>query len=210
MIANPVRARSPFAPDFSFTTEQKQSLTNDSLRGKVVLLDFWGTWCPPCRESVPMLRDLNKRYSGKAFQLVGVSSDEDLDVWKTFIAEQKMDWSEYIDLEGRVLESFKVDSFPTYVVLDKDGVIRFRQSGIGPTTQGDLQEAIGNALKRDPDPKLAAALATEAQVEPARSPTGAYFSFVRNHGCRICICGISGRATIAGGPSNITHGRVPD
>lgn len=165
-IVNPVRARTPLAPAFSFTTLEQQQVSNVNLRGKVVLMDFWGTWCPPCRESVPILRDLNKRFSGKGFQLIGVSSDDDEDVWKTFIAAQKMAWAEYIDLSGSVQESFKIESFPTFIVLDKDGVIRFRQSGIGPSTGGDLDEAISKALKRDSDPKLAAAAAAEAAELP--------------------------------------------
>jgi thiol-disulfide isomerase/thioredoxin len=167
IVANPLRARAPFAPDFSFTTRQNQDLSNAALRGKVVLMDFWGTWCPPCRESVPMLRNLNKKYAGKPFQLVSVSSDDDEDVWKTYIQAEHMDWSQYIDLQGDVLHSFKVESFPTFVVLDKDGVIRFRQSGEGPTTEGDLEDAIGKYLKRESDPKLAAAAAAEAS--PARN-----------------------------------------
>jgi len=170
VIANPIRARTPFAPHFSFTTHENQNVSNASLRGKVVLLDFWGTWCPPCRESVPILRDLNKKYAGKPFQLVGISSDNDEDVWKTFIQAQHMDWSEYIDLSDEVLQAFKVESFPTYIVLDKDGVIRFRQSGLGEYTQGELAEAINKALKRESDPKLAAAAAAE---EPPRSASNA-------------------------------------
>jgi len=165
-IANPIRARTPFAPRFSFTTLENRQVSNANVRGKVVLLDFWGTWCPPCRESVPILRSLNKRYSAKGFQLIGVSSDDDEDVWKTFIGAQKMDWAEYIDLSGEMQERFKIESFPTYIVLDKDGVIRFRQSGLGPSTEGELDEAIGKALKRDFDPKLAAAAAAEV-AEPA-------------------------------------------
>src|SRR5216684_1404291 len=161
VIANPIRARTPFAPHFSFTTHENQNVSNASLRGKVVLLDFWGTWCPPCRESVPILRDLHKKYAGKSFQLVGISSDNDEDVWKTFIQAQHMDWSEYIDLSDEVLRAFKVESFPTYIVLDKDGVIRFRQSGLGEYTQGELTDAIKKALKRESDPKLAAAAAAE-------------------------------------------------
>jgi thiol-disulfide isomerase/thioredoxin len=161
VIANPIRARTPFAPHFSFTTHENQNVSNASLRGKVVLLDFWGTWCPPCRESVPILRDLNKKYAGKSFQLVGISSDNDEEVWKTFIQAQHMDWSEYIDLSDEVLQAFKVESFPTYIVLDKDGVIRFRQSGLGEYTQGELTDAIKKALKRESDPKLAAAAAAE-------------------------------------------------
>jgi thiol-disulfide isomerase/thioredoxin len=172
IIANPIRARAPFAPDFSFTTHENQNLSNTGLHGKVVLMDFWGTWCPPCRESVPILRNLNKKYSGKPFQLVGVSSDDDEDVWKTFIAAQHMDWSEYIDLSEQVLQAFKIESFPTYIVLDKDGVIRLRQSGLGPSTEMDLEEAINKALKRDSDPKLAAAAAAEAPASPAVRASG--------------------------------------
>jgi thiol-disulfide isomerase/thioredoxin len=163
MIANPIRAREPFAPDFSFTSHEKQLISNSSLRGKVVLLDFWGTWCPPCRESVPTLRDLQKKYAGKGFELVSVSSDDDEDVWRTFIEAQKMNWSEYIDLSGEVLSAFNVESFPTYVVLDKDGVMRFRQSGFAQSTEGELVDAINKALKRNSDPNLAAAAATDAK-----------------------------------------------
>lgn len=155
-VANPIRARSPFAPDFSFTTLEHQQISNSTLRGKVVLLDFWGTWCPPCRESIPVLRDLNKKYAGKPFQLVGISSDDDEDVWRTFVQAQSMDWAEYIDTSENVLEAFKIESFPTYVVLDKDGVVRYRQSGFGQTTGPELEEAINKALKRESDPKLAA------------------------------------------------------
>lgn len=165
MVANPLRARAPFAPDFSFTTRQNQDLSNAALRGKVVLMDFWGTWCPPCRESVPILRNLNKKYVGKPFQLVSVSSDDDEDVWRTYIQAEHMDWPQYIDLPGDVLHAFKVESFPTFVVLDKDGVIRFRQSGEGPATEGELEDAIGKCLKRESDPKLAAA----AEASPAMS-----------------------------------------
>jgi thiol-disulfide isomerase/thioredoxin len=175
MVANPLRARAPFAPDFSFTTTQNQAVSNAALRGKVVLVDFWGTWCPPCRASVPALRNLNKKYSGKAFQLVSVSSDDDEDVWKTFVKAERMDWFQYIDLPGNVLHAFKVDSFPTFIVLDKDGVIRFRQSGEGPETEGELEDAINKYLKRESDPKLAAAAAAEAAVSssPASSPRSA-------------------------------------
>ena len=165
MIANPIRAREPFAPDFSFTSHEKQTISNSALRGKVVLMDFWGTWCPPCRESVPALRELQKKYAGKGFELVGVSSDDDEDVWRTFIDAQKMNWTEYIDLSGEVLEAFKIESFPTYIVLDKDGVMRFRQSGFGEGTAAELSDAINKALKRWSDPNLAAVAASAKEKE---------------------------------------------
>jgi thiol-disulfide isomerase/thioredoxin len=133
-------------------------------------MDFWGTWCPPCRESVPTLCKLSKKYAGKLFQLVSVSSDDDEDVWKTFLQAEHMDWSQYIDLPGKVLEAFKVESFPTFVVLDKYGVIRFRQSGEGPATESDLEDAINKYLKRESDPKLAAAADAGARSRPSAAP----------------------------------------
>lgn len=172
-IAAPIRAREPFAPGFSFTTLEREQVTSAGLRGKVVLLDFWGTWCPPCRESVPMLKDLNKKYAGKAFQLVGISSDEDEDVLRTFIQKQRMDWLEYIDLSGTVQEAFNVDSFPTYIVLDKDGIVRFRQSGLSDETGSEIEDVINKALKRAPDPALAAAAATAAPPAAAGSSASA-------------------------------------
>lgn len=168
VIANPIRAREPFAPEFSFTSHERQPVSNASLRGKVVLMDFWGTWCPPCRESVPTLQNLQKKYAGRGFELVSVSSDDDEEVWQTFIAAQKMNWTEYIDLSGEILERFKIESFPTYIVVDKDGVMRFRQSGYGETTQAELEDAINKALKRPSDPNLAAAVSgNKGQPEPS-------------------------------------------
>jgi len=169
-IANPIRAREPFAPDFSFVTKENERMNNAALRGKVVLLDFWGTWCPPCRESVPTIKNVKKKFAGKGFELVGISSDDDEDVWRTFVEAKQMDWHEYIDLSGDVLQAFNIDSFPTYVVVDKDGVIRYRQSGYGDTTEGELEDAISKALKRNSDPALANAAATPDVAEEETKP----------------------------------------
>jgi thiol-disulfide isomerase/thioredoxin len=178
LIANPVRAREPFAPDFSFVTLENLRVSNSSLRGKVILLDFWGTWCEPCREAVPMLRTLEKKFSGPSFLLVGVSSDDDEELVRTFAQAQKMDWQEHVDLSGDLLETFHVESFPTFVVVDKDGVIRFRQSGLGPSSQEDLAEAIGKAIKRPSNPTLAGAVSAEAH--PAESSVVSGSSPVEN------------------------------
>lgn len=164
-IASPIRAREPFAPDFSFVAKENERISNSTLRGKVVLLDFWGTWCPPCRESIPTVKNVKKKFANKGFELVGISSDDDEDVWRTFVESKQMDWHEYIDLSGDVLQAFNIDSFPTYIVLDKDGVIRYRQSGFGDATEGELEDAINKALKRNSDPALANAAATSAKEE---------------------------------------------
>jgi thiol-disulfide isomerase/thioredoxin/Tfp pilus assembly protein PilF len=163
VIADPIRAREPFAPDFSFSTSEGATISNSALRGKVVLLDFWGTWCPPCRESVPTLVGLQKKFSDRPFQIVGVSSDTEEDKWKMFIAAKKMIWPEYIDLPGSVQALFDIHEFPTYIILDRNGVIQMRQSGYGSETGGQLEEAINKALKKPYNPETTQATATKGQ-----------------------------------------------
>jgi len=149
MIANPRRARESFAPDFAFTSSEGEHITLEDLRGKVVLLDFWGTWCPPCVESVPELRDLHKRYSkeGVPFVLLGISSDGNEDEWKEFTAKNKMIWPQYRDKDRRIQRAFGVRAFPTYVLIDHEGIVRFTSVGMSWRSAADLSEAIKKQIK---------------------------------------------------------------
>jgi thiol-disulfide isomerase/thioredoxin len=186
IIAEPVRATQPFAPDFSFVTPEGESFSNETLRGKVVLLDFWGSWCPPCRESVPTLARLHKKFVGKPFVMVGVSSDDDEEAWKAFIAAHHMDWPDYLDSSGEVQSQFEIDGFPTFVVLDRDGIIQFRFTGLDSMTGLEIEEAISKSLKKPyPSPALAsskvdsgsaAANATLVRAEVARNTVDSHSS----------------------------------
>jgi peroxiredoxin len=148
MIENPRRAREPFAPDFSITTSEGEYMSLDELKGKVVLLDFWGTWCLPCVESVPGLRELNKRFAKESsFVMISVSSDGDADKWKDFIAREKMVWVQYLDRDRKVQRAFHVDRFPTYIILDPDGVIRYRSYGMSVDKEASLEDAVKKQIK---------------------------------------------------------------
>lgn len=147
-IADPRRAREPFAPEFAFTTLENEQVSLASLHGKVALLDFWGSWCPPCRASIPTIAGLQKDFAKKQVEFIGISSDDDADAWQKFIAANRMVWPEYLDSDGHVQRAFAVDSYPTYIVLDRNGVIRFRQSGFDEQQSGgELSEALDKALK---------------------------------------------------------------
>ena len=148
MIANPRRARENYAPDFSFTSSEGEHITLEDLHGKVVLLDFWGTWCPPCVESIPELRDLHKRYSKDGtFTLIGISSDSDEEEWKEFTAKNKMIWPQYRDKDDRIQRAFGVRSFPTYIVIDHEGVVRFRSVGLSFMSAAELDGAVRKQIK---------------------------------------------------------------
>jgi peroxiredoxin len=148
LIANPRRAREPYAPDFSIITAEGEHITSEDLRGKVVVLDFWGTWCPPCVESIPSLRSLHKRFSKEAsFMLIGVSSDSDEDKWKEFTTSEKMVWPQYLDRNREVQRAFGVRAFPTYIVIDHEGIMRFRSSGTSWERSAYLNDAIKKYVK---------------------------------------------------------------
>ncbi len=148
MINNPRRARENYAPDFSFTSSEGEHITLEDLRGKVVLIDFWGTWCPPCVESVPELRNLYKRYSkDSTFVLIGISSDDDEDAWREFTVKNKMVWPQYRDHDNRILRAFGIRAFPTYILIDHEGIVRFSSIGTSWQRAANLSDAINKQIK---------------------------------------------------------------
>ena len=147
LIANPRRARENFAPDFTLQTAEGRQISLESLRGKVVLLDFWGTWCPPCVRAVPSLRKLQQAHAKDAFVIVGVSSDKDPKVWSAFTAKNGMVWPQYWDENRMMQRTFGVKVFPTYILLDSEGIERLRVSGAGYHESKVLADTIEKQLK---------------------------------------------------------------
>ena len=132
LLADPRRAGEEFAPNFRITTLQGEDLSLKQFAGKIVVLDFWATWCPPCRESVPELRDLTRKYDPSKLVLISISADEDDSAWRQFITDQKMTWPQYRDADKRLTTAFTVRAYPTYLVIDGDGVIINRIVGADP------------------------------------------------------------------------------
>lgn len=148
MMENPRRSREAYAPDFSIVTADGEHMTLEDLRGKVVVLDFWGTWCPPCVASVPSLRSLHKRYTKEpSFVLIGISSDSEEETWRDFTTKNKMIWPQYWDRDHRVQRAFNVRAFPTYIVIDHEGIMRFRSSGTSWERSAYLEDAIKKQVK---------------------------------------------------------------
>jgi thiol-disulfide isomerase/thioredoxin len=97
-----------------------------SLIGKVVYIDVWATWCGPCKKEIPMLKQLESQYHGKNIEFVSISTDQDLEKWKSFVvAEQlgglQLHQSDNIDLS--ISKNFVVNSIPRFILLDKEGKI---------------------------------------------------------------------------------------
>src|SRR5208282_470287 len=146
IIANPVRAREPFAPDFSFTTQEGVTVSNATLQGKVVLLDFWATWCEPCREALPHVRDIAKKFQEQPLVIMSVSLDEDEAKWKDFIAKNGMTWINYRDggFKGPVAKLFGVEAIPHTFTIDADGVLQDEHIG-DAAIEGKLKKLLARA-----------------------------------------------------------------
>lgn len=132
LIADPKRAGDTLAPSFSVQTLQGEQISLDQLSGKIVVMDFWATWCAPCRNSVPELKALTKKYPSSKLTLISFSADNDQQAWRDFVSKHDMEWPQYWDRDGRIRQAFGVQAFPTYLVIDQEGFIRERIVGLDP------------------------------------------------------------------------------
>jgi peroxiredoxin/Flp pilus assembly protein TadD len=149
-IENPRRARERFAPDFSITTLSGEFLTLEDLKGKVVLIDFWATWCKPCLLATPGLSRLAKKFKDEPFVILGISADRERDAWKNFVDEHKLDWPHFLDAKRTMANGFGVTGYPSYILLDHEGIVRFTKVGWGPTTDGEIESQARKLLRAIP------------------------------------------------------------
>jgi thiol-disulfide isomerase/thioredoxin len=124
-------ARAKMAPPFSVTTMDGQRVSLDSLAGKVVLIDFWATWCGPCVEALPHLQRIVHKFDGQPFVVISVSQDDNEGKWKDFVAKNGMTWLQYRDgsRDGPLSKQFGVSAVPTTFTIDADGVLEDQHVG---------------------------------------------------------------------------------
>ncbi len=141
-----VRAR--MAPAFSVTTLSGQHISLDELGGKVVLLDFWATWCGPCREALPGVRRLAQKYSEQPLVVLSISLDSDEGRWKDFVAKNGMTWPQYRDggFGGRLSQLFAVNAIPHTFTIDADGVLQEEHVG-DANLEGKIKKLLAQAQR---------------------------------------------------------------
>jgi thiol-disulfide isomerase/thioredoxin len=135
-------------PPFSLQTLDGKTLSIASLKGKVVLLDFWATWCGPCRQAMPELKQLLQKNTGKPLVLVSVSADQDRKAAEEFVRTNSMSWTQTWDGQGKVIAGvFGVQSLPSYALIDADGRIAYLMRGWAPMSSAALlSQAVTRAL----------------------------------------------------------------
>jgi len=141
-------ARGAAAPDFSLARVDGPggSIALGDLRGQVVVLDFWATWCPPCIEMIPVLDGVERAWASRGVSFVGINSDLGAsdDAIKEFLTAHPFSYPVVRDVDGEVGSHYQVEALPTIVVLGRGG--RIRTSFIGYTMKGSLEKALRDAV----------------------------------------------------------------
>ena len=111
------------APDFELNDINGKPLKLSSLRGKYVILDFWGSWCVWCIKGVPAMKDAYNKYAGK-FEILGIDCGDSEEKWKQAVAHHELPWLHvYNPEDSKVLEDYGIEGFPTKVIIDPEGYI---------------------------------------------------------------------------------------
>lgn len=131
-------------PGFSVSDVAGHPLSVSSYQGKVVLIDFWATWCGPCREELPTVLSLYQQFHGQGFEVIGISLDEDRNDLNSFTRQMGMGWPQFFDGQGwnnQLAKKYGVRSIPMTYLLNGQGII------IGKKLRGtDLVTAVQDAL----------------------------------------------------------------
>jgi thiol-disulfide isomerase/thioredoxin len=114
-------------------------------RGKVILLDFWASWCGPCRNALPNLKRLQAVYGSADFVVISISEDDDESAWRAFVGSHNMTWPQRLDSDGSIQSQFGVNALPTYVLIGRDGTVH--QKFVGEAPAESIVERIGPDLK---------------------------------------------------------------
>jgi thiol-disulfide isomerase/thioredoxin len=105
-------------------TEEGKELKLGHLKGKVVVLDFWGVWCGPCRAAMPHLKELYAQHKDEGLEVIGVHTTSRGEDAAAYVEEEGLPWPVAVDVEKKTVEAFRVDSFPDYYVIDRSGNLR--------------------------------------------------------------------------------------
>ena len=139
-------ANSPMAPDFTLKAHAGANYRLSEQRGSVILVNFWATWCGPCRQEMPVLDALAKKYADLGVQVIGVNVETETDGVQNYLAEVPVSFPILLDLENIASKAYDVKAMPTTVIIDKDGRVRALHRSYQPGYEKKYEEDINGLL----------------------------------------------------------------
>lgn len=135
------------APDFALKSSTGENLRLSEFRGDVVMINFWATWCGPCRQEMPLLDELYTRYQRVGFSLLGVNIDDDSRKAMNMISELGVNFPVLFDSRKEVSQLYQVDAMPVTVILDREGNVRHVHQGYKPGYEVKYLDQIRSLLR---------------------------------------------------------------
>ena len=135
------------APDFALKSSTGENLRLSEFRGDVVMINFWATWCGPCRQEMPLLDELYARYERVGFNLLGVNIDDDSRRAMQMIEELGVDFPVLFDARKEVSKLYEVDAMPVTVLVDREGKVRHVHHGYKPGYEEKYLDQIRSLLR---------------------------------------------------------------
>ena len=113
------------APDFTLKNQQGTNLNLAEQRGEIILINFWASWCGPCRKEMPVLQKLQDKYQDLGVQVWGVNVEQENQAGKDFLADLDLSFSIFFDQTNSLSKTYQVEAMPTTVMIDRNGKVRF-------------------------------------------------------------------------------------
>lgn len=136
------------APVFTLKDMKGNTVTLESFKGKIVFLDFWASWCGPCKEEFPELDALYQKYKKDGFEVIGVSVDNSASNVAEFLKKRPISFTVLTNTKGDVAETYGLPGMPTGFIIGKDGIIRHRHAGFSKAFLPVYEKEIVELLKK--------------------------------------------------------------
>jgi peroxiredoxin len=133
--------------DFTLNSRQGDKLRLENFRGQVVMLNFWASWCGPCRQEMPLMDDIYEQYKDLGFTVLAVNVDANREEAHRFLDKVPVTYPILYDPESRVSELYQVQAMPTTIMIDRNGMARFIHYGYKPGYEDDYEQQIRQLLR---------------------------------------------------------------
>ena len=135
------------APDFTLKSRSGENIKLSELRGDVVMINFWASWCAPCRQEMPLLEEMYKKYSDLGFVLLGVNVEEDSSKAVELLRDVPVSFPILYDNKNEVTKLYKVVAMPSTVMVDRDGNMRYLHRGYLPGYEAEYVKQIKELVR---------------------------------------------------------------
>lgn len=143
-----VQAKSYKAPNFTLKTIKGKTIKLSHYKGKVVYLDFWASWCEPCRKSFPVMRNLQRKYKSKGLRVVTINLDKNRKEVRRFLREYRTNFPIALDPRGKIARRYGVKAMPSSYLIDRKGRIRYVHLGFLQKDTKKTEKRIKKLLKK--------------------------------------------------------------